>query len=279
MDLIGAAASIVTLLDVAKKLYGIGEAAYKSEKEKIELKNKLDVLTVKLQQLQGKESYARANPEDRRYDNIRAILYTSEQPSGKNESNGTINGPGVLKQLQSDMEETESQITPRHGYRARARRLVWYNDRKKYEGTLAKIREWTATVDSILIGDIHDCVKTIEDKIDYSAREREKEALENKRIAIVTWLSPLRFTERQSESVNQMQSRLFKLSLLTLKEFEMWKARSSWILHCQGMPGSGKVCLAVNPAAFKELSISSLTFWCSDITVRCYYPTSQGGLQ
>ena len=279
MDGLGAAASIVSLLELAQKLYDIGEVAYKSEREKSELKNKLGDLTVKLKQLKGQESYARKHPDDRRYDNIRAILYPSEQPNGKNEPNGTTKQPGILERLQSAMEETESQITPGHGYKARARRLLWYHDRKKYEGTLADIREWTATVDSILIVDTYDRVRTIEDKIDHSTREKERKALEKKRIAIVTWLSSLRFRERQSALVNQMQARLFKPSLLTSKEFEMWKAGGPWILHCQGMPGSGKVYVAVNPVGFQELWTSSLTFWCSDITMRCYYRTSQGGLQ
>ena len=279
MDPLGAAASIVTLLDIVQKLYDLGEAAYKSEKEKSELKNKLGGLTVKLEQLKGQESYARTHPDDQRCDNIRAILYPSTQPSGKNVPNATSKGSGVLKQLQSALEETESQITPGHGYKARARRLLWYHDRKRYEGTLANLKECTARVDSILIGDIYDGVRTIEDRIDHSTRESERKALEEKRTAIVTWLSSLRFRERQSELVNKMQSNLFKPRLLTSKEFEMWKAGSPWILHCQGMPGSGKVCLAVHPVGFQDMWISSLTFWCSDLTMRCYYRTSQGGLQ
>ena len=279
MDGVGAAASFVSLLEIVQKLYDVGEAAYKSEKEKSELKNKLDDLKVKLEQLKGQESYARTHPDDRRYDNIRAILYPSTQASGKNVPNATIKGAGMLKRLQSAMEETESKITPGHGYKARARRLLWYHDRKKHEGTLANLKEWTATVDSILIGDTYDRVKTIEDRIVHSTRESERKALEKKRIAIVTWLSSLTFRERQSALVNKMQSNLFKPSLLTSKEFEMWKAGSPWILHCQGMPGSGKVCLAVHPVGFQDMWIISLTFWCSDVTMRCYYRTSQGGLQ
>ena len=275
MDGVGAAASIVSLLDLAEKLYKIGEAAYKSEEKKSELKKKLGGLTVKLEQLRGQESYARTHPDDRGYDNIRAMLHPSTQSSGKNVPNATTKGPGVLERLQSAMKETESQLTPGHGYKARARRLWWYHDRKKHEALLANLKDWTATVDSILIGDIHDRLRTIDDRIDYSTRESERKALEEKRIAIVTWLSSLRFRERQSE----IQSNLFKPSLLTSKEFEMWKAGSPWILHCQGKPGSGKVCLAVHPIAFQYLWIISLTLWCSDVTMRCYYRTSQGGLR
>ena len=279
MDGVGAAASIVSLLDLAERLYKLGEAAYKSEEEKSKLKKKLVGLTVKLEQLRRQEFNARTHPDDRRYDNIRAILHTSTQSSGKNVPNATTKGPGVLEELQSAMKETESQLTPGHGYKARARRLWWYHDRKKHEGFLANLKEWTAKVDSILIGDIHDRVRTIDDRIDYSTRESERKALEEKRIAIVTWLSSLRFRERQSELVNRWQSNLFKPSLLTANEFEGWKAGSPCMLHCQGMPGSGKVCLAVHPVGFQVLWIISLTFWCSDVTMRCYYRTSQGGLQ
>ena len=279
MDGLGAAASIVSLVDLAHKLYKVGEAACKSEREKSELKNKLDHLTAKLEQLKGLVSNARTHPDDRRCDNIRAILYPSTQPSGKNVPHATTKGSGVLQRLQSAMEETESQIAPGHGYKARVRRLFWYHDRKKHEGTLANLKEMTAIVDSILIGDIFDGVRTIEDRIDHSTRESERKALEEKRTAIVKWLSSLRFRERQSALVNRMQPNLFKPSLLTSKEFEMWEAGSPWILHCQGMPGSGKVCLAVHPVGFQDMWISSLTFWCSDVPMRCYYRTSQGGLQ
>ena len=279
MEALGVASSVVSLLHIAKRLYGLGEAAYKSEGEKAKLKNELDNLTVKLEQLKVQENSAREHPYDRRYDNLRAIINASEQFSGKNEPNRTLKEAGMLERLQNAMVKTESELMPKHGCKARARRLLWYHDRKKFQGTLAEIRQWAASVDSILIGDTNDRVRTIEDKIDHSTRENEKKALEKTRKAIVTWLSSLKFKERQSALLNQMQTRLFKPNLLMSKEFEMWKKGRSWILHCQGMPGSGKVCLSMNPVDSQEMWIRSLTFWCSDFTVRCYYQTSHRSLQ
>ena len=271
MDPLSAAASIATLLDIAERLYGFGEAAYRSEEEKSKLKNELDNLTVKLEQLKLQENSAREHPDDRRYEHLRAILKSSEQNSGKIEPHRTVKEAGVLDRLQNAMVKTECELTPKRGCKARARRLLWYHDRKKLRGTLEEIRQWTASVDSILIGDTNDRVRTIEDKIDHSTRENERKALEEKRTAIVTWLSSLKFRERQSALLNQMQARLFRPSLLISKEFEIWKEGRPWILHCQGMPGSGKVCLSVDSVGFLEMLISSLIFWCSDFTMRCYY--------
>ena len=268
MDPLGAAASIASLLDIAERLYEFGEAAYRSEEEKSKLKNELHNLTVKLEQLKVQEQRAREHPDDGQYEHLRAILKSSEQNSGKIEPHRTVKEAGVLDRLQNAMVKTECELTPKRGYKARARRLLWYHDRKKLQGTLEEIRQWTASVDSILIGDINDCVRTIEDKIDHSTRENERKALEEKRTAIVTWLSSLKFRERQSGLLNQ---KLFRPSLLISKEFEIWKEGRPWILHCQGMPGSGKVCLSVDSVGFLEMLISSLIFWCADFTMRCYY--------
>ena len=241
LELIGASASIATLLHVASKLYALCEAAYKSKKEQAKLKRALDILSLKLKQLQTLEANAREFPDDPRYANVRAILASSNRFQGKTGSHDENSDCGVLGGLKRAMQETEADLTPKHGHRARARRLLWHHERKPFQQLIVDITDWTESVNSILIGETFERMMTVEDKIDDSSRNKEIKALERRRIAIVAWLSSLRFKERQSELLNKTQTTLFQPVLLTTDEFEMWKEGRPWLLHCQGKPGSGKV--------------------------------------
>ena len=76
------------------------------------------------------------------------------------------------------------------------------------------------------------------------ARERDLEAKEKKRVAIVNWLSPLSFQARQSEIYNQcIQQNVSTPDLLTSPEFDAWTSGSPWMLRCVGEPGAGKTFL------------------------------------
>ena len=76
------------------------------------------------------------------------------------------------------------------------------------------------------------------------AQERDLEAKEEKRAAIIDWLSPLSFQARQSEIYNQcIQQNVFAPSLLTSPEFDAWTSGPPWMLQCVGEPGAGKTFL------------------------------------
>lgn len=241
-DPLSATASAAALLHLVHRFYDFGAAAYRSEEEKEKVRTELDNLSVLLRQLQVLEEQARARPDDARYEYFRAILRSSKQFAGKAVPDATHKEPGVLDRLKTAMEEKEPELTPQHGFKARSRRLLWSHDRKKFREFIEEIKQWSALVNQVLNVDTNVRARVIEDKFDDAAKEREKKALEKRRIAIVAWLSPLRFRERQSALLNQVQVRLRKPSLLTSEEYEMWEKGRPWILHCQGMPGSGKVC-------------------------------------
>ena len=76
------------------------------------------------------------------------------------------------------------------------------------------------------------------------AIERDLEAKEKKRGAIIDWLSPLSFQARQSEMYNHcMQQNVSTPSLLKSPEFDAWTSGPPWMLRCVGEPGAGKTFL------------------------------------
>ena len=76
------------------------------------------------------------------------------------------------------------------------------------------------------------------------ARERDLEAKEKKRVAVINWLSPLSFQARQSEIYNQcIQQNVSTPSLLASPEFDTWTSGPPWMLRCVGEPGAGKTFL------------------------------------
>lgn len=77
-----------------------------------------------------------------------------------------------------------------------------------------------------------------------AARAREREIKEQKRAAMIDWLSPLSFQARQSELYNQcIQQNVSIPSLLAAPEFDAWTSGPPWMLQCVGEPGAGKTLL------------------------------------
>ena len=259
MDPLSATASAASVAHVLHNIYRYGHAVYKSKAEQRQLKGVFERLDEKLNRLKTQETKALKHPDDPMYQGFLAVLKSSE-PIKDDENvmcDPTGRKPGALQQLQTDMEKMEAKLVSKSGCRARSRRLLWYHERKKFQEMIDEFNDWTAAVDSILIPDViidtNERVRVIDDKVDDAARDRERMNLEKKRKAlekrrkdIVAWLSPLRFRERQSGLLIGVQANLSNPSLLAFEEFELWKAGRPWILHCQGKPGAGKVCICFN---------------------------------
>lgn len=236
------------LLHIVHNIYRYGNAVYNSKAEQRKLKGAFENLEVKLNRLEVQERKALDHPDDPMYQGFLAVLRSSTSmtdnervspdPTGKN--------PGALRQLQTDMENMEAKLISRSGCKAQSRRLLWYQERKKFQEMIDDINKWTAAVDSILIPDVimdtNERVRVIDDKVDNAARDRARKAVEKRRREIVTWLSPLKFRERQSALLNRVQAKTFEPDLLFSEEFKLWKDDRPWILYCQGKPGAGKVC-------------------------------------
>ncbi len=262
MDGVSAAASIYSLIQAAEAIYDYGLVTYKAKAEQRKLSSAIDELKVKLKLLKQQDERAIANPEDPWFQGVRAILASSKQftDDGKVEPDLTKEGAGVLGRLETAMQNREDKLSRRQiGCTALPRRLLWYWERKKFEETIAEIHQWTQVVDTVcnydhftLDLDTHaqvkmgnDDMKIIKNQLGKAAQEKEKKTMEKRRVAIVTWLSPLKFRERQSALLIQMSTSLSAPRLLTSKEYQLWEEGHPYILHCEGKPGAGKVsCLS-----------------------------------
>ncbi|KAL2043776.1 hypothetical protein N7G274_003295 [Stereocaulon virgatum] len=269
---LGVAASTFQLLHVLHNIYRYGNAAYNSKSEQRKLKGAFENLEVKLNRLEVQERKTLDHPDDPMYQGFLAVLRSSTpmtdnervspDPTGKN--------PGALQQLKTDMENMEAKLISRSGCKAQSRRLFWYQERKKFQEMIDDINKWTAAVDSILIPDVimdtNERVRIIDDKVDDAARDRARKAVEKRRKEIVTWLSPLKFRERQFALLNGVQATIIEPDLLVSEEFKLWKDNHPWILYCQGKPGAGKTLLCA--IVIKHLTVA---FENRDIPILCMY--------
>ena len=265
MDGVSAAASIVSLIQAANAIYKYGVVTFNAKAEQKRLSIAIEDLKVKLTLLKEQDERAAADPDAPWYRGVRAILKSSKQfaDDGTVQADPGEKGEGALRRLQTAMQNREDKLSRRQiGCTALPRRLLWYWEKKKFEETVAEVHQWIAVVDSIRSYDhftldldtnaqvklTHDDVKVIDDKMEVlqnefgkAAKEKEKRVAEKRRIAIVDWLSPLKFKERQSALLIQMSTSLSLPSLLMTEEYTRWEDGHPYILHCEAKPGAGKV--------------------------------------
>lgn len=269
---LGATASVIAIAEVVLKIIEIGNAAYKSSKEKERFNNVLGNLKVLVDRLQVLEATARENPDDSRYAGLRAIFKSSKDfpaDGSKVEPDDTQEQPGVLERLLRAMEKMEDRLKHKSGKRAKLRQAIWYYERDDVQKDIDEVKNWTGQVDSVLISggfevgiDSNTRIKFLEEEALKAAEDR-KIAIEDRRVAalrdakadseresknreklrleIIKWISPLRFRERQFALLTQPYVDFTKPKLLQTEEFQLWADGRPWLLHCEGKPGSGKV--------------------------------------
>ena len=242
MDPLSVIASTATVIHVLHRLGEYADAAYKSEAEKKDFKSEISNLELSLTQLQNQADKARVNPNDPRYRNFLLALGPSKQPDGKPRSHASGNKPGALEGLKTGLEKLELELAPGHGPKGWSQRLLWAHHRKKFQEAIPEINTWTRRVDSILKLDV--AIDTSDEVRDVNHRVRflEDRARKDDKNALLTWLSPLKFRDRQADLLNRLQRDPSASDFLTSEEFRLWKEGRPWILHGQGKPGSGKVC-------------------------------------
>jgi len=279
VDPVSITASAVSIGQLAKIIYDIGNAAYKSKHEKEEYNKVMDDLFAQIKSLKVVADKVDSAPEDHRFDGFRAIIKSSKQfDNGKDvEPDPDKKGIGVLQRLATSMDHMERQLLSRNGVKGYARGLLWIHEKKKFETFIAEIKQWTDVVHSVLgydhfladietndyVRDTSSRVKNLESEAASAAEDRKfaaedrrkavvaeerkaaekaRKAEEKLRLEIVRWISQLKFRERQSALLNLPQTKLMMPKLLCTEEFNLWTKGRPWILHCEGKPGAGKVC-------------------------------------
>ncbi|KAK4690730.1 hypothetical protein P7C71_g6128, partial [Lecanoromycetidae sp. Uapishka_2] len=290
MDGLSAASSVVSLIQAAVAIYDYGCVTYNAKREQRQLSSAVEDLKVKLSLLKQQFERATANPDDPWYEGVRGIMKSAKQfgHDDKVEPDPTEKGPGVLRRMEYAMQRRQDKLSRRQiGCTARPRRLLWYWERKRFEEMITELKQWTNIVDTVCNYDaftlgldtnahvkkgndrvqiLGNDMRIIKEGLGSAAREKERKALERRRIAILAWLSPLKFKERQSALLIQMSTSLSTPTLLTTEEYLAWEGGQHYMLHCEGKPGAGKTLLCA--AIIKHLQG---VFKAQDIPVLCMY--------
>ncbi|KAI9879865.1 MAG: hypothetical protein M1830_006717 [Pleopsidium flavum] len=87
--------------------------------------------------------------------------------------------------------------------------------------------------------------------------EQDKRLKDEKRSAVLQWLSPIQFGAKQSDLSNQRQEGTGNW-LLRSDEFVKWLNGTSRTLWCPGMPGAGKTILASRVIDYIEQTVKKL---------------------
>lgn len=268
-EIIGAIASAWTIMGIVKKAKEIVDDFKGAKKQQEELGRVLAVFQTKIDLLGQLEKRAEENPKDDRFKAFRAILKSStfDSHSKKLEFDPGHRSVGALQRIHNNMISILEKLETlkQNSVESKLKRLWWSYDKTNFHRIIGKIDESIKQVESVLaceghliLIDTNDGVRKMNDdmtrvrrnqELDAEdrqrvAREREQEVKEKKRVAIIEWLSPLRFRERQSELYNQcLQQNVSTSSFLESPEFDAWRSGTPWRLQCFGKTGSGKTLL------------------------------------
>ena len=256
MELVGLAASVATLLHVARKVQEYGRDYFTAKEQQDELIRTLGSFETKVKLLGKLQDKASKNPNDERFEAFRAILKSSTVVDPQGEKLGPDpNGRsiGALERIQNGMEKTNKKLEAlsHPSTKTNLKRMWWHHDKKKFHGIIEKIVESIKEVESVLAYATFDTAfyaSEVGEKIfqtqKIESEERQRVARERKRAAIIDWLSPLRFRELQSGIYDQCEQKGYSTPhLLSSPEFEAWTSGSPWMLRCVGEPGVGKTFL------------------------------------
>ena len=280
-EVLGAIASVETLLHIARTLEGYGRDCYSAPEQQAELRDTLVNLRIRLEILDPHVKRAFENPDDERFEALRTVL---KSPTVHDSS-------GVkLGRIVNDMKSIEDKLKSlsEHNTKSKIQRLWWHHDKKSFQNTISKIKGSIKQVESVLVYYNIDIARGIDDAlkkglkgqaIQYqaieslrlegqrAAREKEHGFKERKRATIIGWLSPLTFQERQSELYNQCTQQNVSIpSLLESPEFAAWASGRPWRLRCDGEPGAGKTFVCA-------LAVERLKtiFKGQDVPILCIY--------
>ena len=248
MDPFSITVGSLTLLQAVKPLYDFALDAYHAKEQQKEIKKVFERLNLRLERLVALEKEAAREPDDPRHRSFIAVLKSSKQSTpGKVEPDPQGREPGASQRLQDDMVRMLAKMNPKSKREIISQQFLWHNKKDKFQELVQQINEWIATIESIIILDIqvdtNDRVRNIEIRMKKADLEKEKKANEKRKLALVRWLSPLMFREWQSALLIESPTALKRPRLLDTEEFDAWVKGRPWILHCQGKPGAGKVCV------------------------------------
>ena len=191
-EAIGLAASIATILHVARKIEEYGRDYYTAQDQQDELGRTLKTFKIKVNLLEKHGKRALDNPTDDRFEALRAVLKSSIIPDSEGANirpDPGCRNVGALKQIRKGMEETETSLSTLRGKSAKSKikRLVWHHNKKGFHEIIGKIDVSIRQVESVLAYDhyaidldtsegVRKLLKQQEVETEASNERREKEA-------------------------------------------------------------------------------------------------------
>ncbi|KAJ7688186.1 ankyrin repeat-containing domain protein [Mycena rosella] len=152
-----------------------------------------------------------------------------------------------LSAFKATMEKFTATLGPVEGLSKFTKRLTWTLwSKKEAVGYLEELERMKGLITLWLTMDIWDVgQKQIanQDSILNAVQEHRDHIDAEKRRAILDWISPLNFLQRQADIFSTLQPGTGEW-LLAEAQFQDWKSGAEQVLWCRGIPGAGKTVLA-----------------------------------
>ncbi|KAJ7688184.1 ankyrin repeat-containing domain protein [Mycena rosella] len=152
-----------------------------------------------------------------------------------------------LSAFKATMEKFTATLGPVEGLSKFTKRLTWTLwSKKEAVGYLEELERMKGLITLWLTMDIWDVGQkhmANQDTILNAVQEHRDHIDAEKRRAILDWISPLNFLQRQADIFSTLQPGTGEW-LLAEAQFQDWKSGAEQVLWCRGIPGAGKTVLA-----------------------------------
>ncbi|KAJ6514081.1 ankyrin repeat domain-containing protein [Mycena vulgaris] len=188
-------------------------------------------------------------------------------------SNGFQQVAGPLTVFKTTMEEFTRKLGPRDSMSKFTRKITWTLwSKKEAVNYLEELERIKVLINVWLTMDIWDLSqKQVSNQDDMIvaiknvAHKQGEHISAEKRQAILDWMSPLEFLQRQVDVFSVLQPGTGEW-LLADAQFQDWESGSGKTLWCPGIPGAGKTVLASLVLNHLEVQV-----WNNNIGLACIY--------
>ncbi|KAJ6579069.1 ankyrin repeat domain-containing protein [Mycena vulgaris] len=177
---------------------------------------------------------------------------------------------GPLNIFKTTMDEFTKKLGPRDDMSKLTRKIIWTLwSKKEAIGYLEELERIKTTINGWFMMGLLDLSRKHQEEVLLSIKDVAHEQREHigaeKRRAILDWMSPLEFLQRQGDVFSTLQPGTGKW-LLADTQFQDWESGSGKILWCPGMPGAGKTVLV--SLVFNHLEVQAQN---NNIGLACVY--------
>ena len=223
MDPLSITTSVTTLAQFVFGILTILQSVKEGHRQRLKLLNEVNALwkdLINLEVLVDLDGEPKSNRG-------LAVLKTLEDPAG------------VFPQLRTALGDLESRLEPKRGIAKLQQNLKWPFTQSDVDRTVQQIYRYRQQLNDALQQENLSLGKEIYNDVVVV----KNVALDHEYKAIVDWLSPLDFVERQQAILRSTAAGAGNW-FLEFNEYQAWETGKEPILWCVGVPGAGKTVLA-----------------------------------